>query len=423
MATTTLSYQHVETGVMRRRIAMGITFSIIALLIVLLFAIPLSPQLKTEFAMAPGGITRGLVPNWFAPAKTVTIICAVLASILAVLQLGIGFRKWTNFVLLVEVLLFLFAFLTFSAAGKMLNIGGMLSNALLFSVPIVLGSFSGLLCERSGVVNIAIEGMMLMGAMVGVLIGSITKNMWIGLVCAMASGVLMGGILAVLSIKYKVNQIIAGTVINIFATGLTSYISSKFLQVYQHLNSAPIFPRIPIPLLADIPLIGPIFFNQNLFVYGMYLLFIILQIALFQTRWGLRLRSVGEHPKAADTLGINVFKTRYMAVLLGGLVAGFAGGYFTLGSVGRFDEMMTAGKGFIGLAALNFGNWIPGGCFGAGLIFGFFDTFGTILAILGSAVPPQFMAMLPYLATMIILAGVVGKGRMPAADGTPYEKE
>ena len=204
---------------------------------------------------------------------------------------------------------------------------------------------------------------------------------------------------------------------------MTSFISSKFLQVYQHLNSSPMFTRIPIPVLSDIPFIGPIFFNSNLYNYLMFILLIVLQVALFSTKWGLRVRSVGEHPKAADTLGINVFRTRYMAVLLGGVMAGIGGAYFTLGSVGRFDEMMTAGKGYIGLAAMIFGNWSPIGSFGAGLLFGFADTLGSKLSILGSVIPPEFMAMLPYIVTMIILAGLIGKGQMPAADGTPYEKE
>ncbi len=176
-------------------------------------------------------------------------------------------------------------------------------------------------------------------------------------------------------------------------------------------------------MLADIPLIGPTFFNTNFFVYAMFIFLIIIQVVLFSTRWGLRLRSVGEHPKAADTLGIDVFRTRYVAVILGGMMAGFAGAYFTVGSVGRFDEMMTAGKGFIGLAAMIFGNWMPIGAFGAGLLFGLADTIGSKLSILGSDIPPQFMAMLPYITTMIVLAGVIGRGQPPAADGVPYEKE
>jgi simple sugar transport system permease protein len=228
---------------------------------------------------------------------------------------------------------------------------------------------------------------------------------------------------AVLSIRYKVNQIVSGTVINIFASGLTSYLSSKFLERYQQINFPKIFPSIPIPGLSDIPFIGPIFFNNNIFVYAMFIFIVVLQVALFKTKWGLRVRAVGEHPKAADTLGIDVIKTRYMAVLLGGAMAGFAGAYFTLGSVGRFDRLMTGGRGFIGLAAMIFGNWTPAGSFGAGLVFGFADSLAGKLALLNVAIPSYFLLMAPYIATMIVLAGVVGRGQMPAADGTPYEKE
>jgi simple sugar transport system permease protein len=250
-----------------------------------------------------------------------------------------------------------------------------------------------------------------------------TKNLWLGLLAAIFIGALMALIHGVLSIKYKINQIVSGTVINIFATGLTSYVSSKFMQTNEALNNPGIFPQINIPGLVNIPLIGPILFRNNIFVFSMFIFLIVLQIALFNTVWGLRMRSVGEHPKAADTLGINVIRTRYMAVLLGGMMAGFAGAYFTLGSVGRFDEVMTAGRGFIGLAAMIFGNWTPIGSFGAGLLFGFADSLASRLAILQIPIPSQFLLMAPYVATMIILAGVVGRGQMPAADGTPYEKE
>jgi simple sugar transport system permease protein len=204
---------------------------------------------------------------------------------------------------------------------------------------------------------------------------------------------------------------------------MTSFISAKFLQKYQDLNNPGTFPHWPIPGLAKIPLIGPLLFNHNLFVYAMFLFMIALHIGLFYTRWGLRLRSVGEHPKAADTLGINVYRTRYMAVLLSGMMAGFAGAYFTIGSVGRFDEVMTAGRGFIALAAMIFGNWTPFGSFGAGLLFGFADSLASKLAILGVNIPSEFLLMAPYIATMAVLAGVVGRGQMPAADGVPYEKE
>ncbi len=229
--------------------------------------------------------------------------------------------------------------------------------------------------------------------------------------------------MAVLAIKYKVDQIIAGTVINIFSTGLTSFLSAKFLQKYQHLNNPGRFPNWDLPGLSQIPFIGPIFFSHNLYVYAMYVLLIVLTVALFYTRWGLRLRSVGEHPKAADTLGIPVIRTRYMAVLLGGLMAGFAGTYFTLGSVGRFDEVLTAGRGFIALAAMIFGNWNPFGAFGAGLLFGFSDSLAGKLTILRVPIHNKFLEMAPYLVTIIVLAGVIGRGQPPAAGGKPYEKE
>jgi simple sugar transport system permease protein len=264
--------------------------------------------------------------------------------------------------------------------------------------------------------------MMLMSAMVGTLVGSLT-NLWVGLLCAVLAGGLMGLLHAWLSVTYKTDQIVSGTVINIFALGMTSFISAKFLQRYQDLNNPGIFQPIEIPLLSKIPFLGPLLFNNNLFVYGMFILLILLHIGLFYTRWGLRLRSVGEHPKAADTLGIDVFRTRYMAVILGGLVAGFAGAYFTLGSVGRFDEGLTAGRGFISLAAMIFGNWMPFGGFGAGLLFGFADALAARAAILGIPIPSEFLLMTPYIATMIVLAGVVGRGQMPAADGQPYDKE
>jgi simple sugar transport system permease protein len=212
-------------------------------------------------------------------------------------------------------------------------------------------------------------------------------------------------------------------VINIFSIGLTSFISAKFMQEYQQLNNPPVFTSFAIPGLVNIPFIGPILFFNNLFVYALFIFLALIHFGLFHTRWGLRTRSVGEHPRAADTLGINVFRTRYLAVLLSGMMAGFAGAYFTLGSVGRFDEVMTAGRGFIGLAAMIFGNWMPFGAFGAGLLFGFADSLAVRMAILGSRIPSQFLLMTPYIMTMIVLAGVVGRSQMPAADGTPYEKE
>ena len=425
MATTTSAFhKEIEYISPTRQRVMGVIFLIFGFGIWYLFSRSVEPGVVTKFGMTPSG-SDALVPDLILPTTLTLNLLAILSIILGVIQLvrqG-GFRKYTNLVLGLVAGVFVLSFLVWATAGKSLNMVGLLRSTLLKAVPLTLGAMAGVLSERAGVVNIAIEGMMLSGAMVGCLIASITGNLWIGLIAAVVAGAFYGVVHGVLSIKYKVNQIISGTAINIFSLGMTSYICARFLQPYQNLNHSGIFPQISIPLLYKIPVIGPIFFTNNIYVYAMYFFLIVITIGLFYTRWGLRLRSVGEHPKAADTLGINVFRTRYMAVLLGAMMAGFAGSYFTLGSVGLFDEAMTAGRGFIALAAMIFGNWTPFGSFGASLLFGFADSLASKLAILGVRIPSQFLLMIPYITTMIVLAGVVGRGHMPAADGTPYEKE
>jgi simple sugar transport system permease protein len=406
-----------------RRIATGIIEIFVAFFIYFIFAKTVLPEAITTFAMTPGGITVGTMGDWIVNSQLTLWILAAISLLVGIFQLIKGFGKSTNLMVGLVFLFFIFSFLTWQASGKSLNLAGMLSSAVQLAVPITMGAFSGILCERAGVINIAIEGMMLMSAMFGALMGSVTHNAWLGLLFGVSSSLLLAALHAVLSIKYKINQIISGTVINMFSTGMTSFLSQKFLQTRQELNNPAMFTRFEIPGLSEIPLLGPIFFNTNFFVYLMFFLLLVLQVALFSTRWGLRVRSVGEHPKAADTLGINVIKTRYMAVLLGGLVAGLAGAFFTLGSVGRFDEGMTAGKGFIGLAAMIFGNYTPLGALGAGILFGFADSLGSKLSLLGSLIPSTLMSTAPYLITMIVLAGFVGKGHVPAADGEAYTKE
>ncbi len=405
----------------RQRVT-GLVFLGLAAAIWLLFSRSTDPGLITTFKLVPGGVESNL-PDWQMPTLMTLNLLAIACAFLGGVQLVRGFGKRTNLVLSLVSAFFIFGFLVWAAAGKSMNLTGLLNTALYMSVPITLGAFSGILCERAGVVNIAIEGMMLAAAMVGALVGSISGSLWVGLFAAILTGGLLGLVHAILSIKYLTDQIISGTVINIFAGGMTAFISSKFMQVNQSLNDPGIFKPIEIPLLSKIPIFGPILFDNNIFVYAMFIFMVVLHVGLFYTRWGLRMRSVGEHPKAADTLGINVFRTRYMAVILGGMMAGFAGGYFTLGSVGRFDEFMTAGRGFIGLAAMIFGNWTPFGAFGAGLLFGFSDSLASKVAILGVQIPSQLLGMAPYIVTMIVLAGVVGRGQMPAADGQPYVKE
>ena len=420
----TVSTQNAQVVLSKRRhIGTGVFFLVMALAIAILFLRGTGSDLQTTFGLNPGRATVSVrLPDLVLPTQAslwfLTIVCAFLGG----WQIAKGFRS-TGWALGIVVFAFVAAFLLWAARDRSMNLVGMLSSSLVRAIPIALGAFSGVLCERAAVINIAIEGMMLTSAFIAAWVGSISKNLWIALLAAMLAGAVLASVLAVLSIKFKVNQIIGGTVINIFAVGITSYLSAKFLQVYQNLNNPGIFKQVPIPLLSKIPIIGPIFFEHNIFIYITFLLMILIHVMLFYTRWGLRTRAVGEHPKAADTLGINVFRMRYINVILGGMVAGIGGAFFTIGSVGRFDEVMTAGKGFIGLAAMIFGKWTPFGAFGSSLIFGFADSLQTKLQILQVPIPSEFLLMAPYLVTMIVLAGVIGRAVPPAADGEPYEKQ
>ncbi len=425
MAATTMR-REIELVSPTRQWVMGILFVILGAAIWFFFSRSIiEPGTLTKFGMTIGGATA-TIPDITVPSLLTLNILAALCIGLGIIQIvkPRGFGRYTNWVLGAVAAMFVLAFLTWAAAGKSINLAGLANTTLLKAVPLTLGALSGILCERSGVVNIAIEGMMLMGAMVASLVASVTDSLWLGLLAAVMASAMLGVVHGVLSIKYKTNQIISGTAINIFSIGLTSYISARFLQVnQQELNTPGVFPPIEIPLLSSIPFIGPILFNKNVLVYALFALLVLIHVGLYYTRWGLRMRSVGEHPRAADTLGINVFRTRYISVLLGSMVAGIGGAYFTIGSVSGFDEVMTAGRGFISLAAMIFGNWNPFGSFGAGLLFGFSDSIASRLAILGVKIPSEFLLMTPYIVTMIVLAGVVGRSKMPAADGVPYEKE
>ncbi len=406
----------------RRSVAFGIFFLFLALVMIFVFGRGSQGAGDASFGLN-GADQFADLPQVNLPAAGTTYFLAIVTAFIGGLQLARGFGKRLYLVLGLVVFLFVFAFLVWATADNSLNLFGMLQSTLLRSVPLTLGALSGVLCERAAVINIAIEGMMLTAAFMGVLIGSASSNLWIGLISGALAGALLGAILAVLSIRYRVDQIIAGTVLNIFALGITSYLTARVLVEYQNLNNPGTFKPVSIPLLSKIPMIGPLLFRNNMFVFIMFALIAAVWVGLFKTKWGLRVRAVGEHPKAADTVGINVLRVRYQNVILGGLVAGIAGTYLTLGSVGRFDEGMSAGKGFIALAAVIFGRYNPVGAFGAALIFGFADSLQNKLAILNSGIPSEFLAMAPYLATLLVVAGVVGRARVPAADGQHYIKE
>ena len=419
-------------GISRRRArTFGLIFLAAGLFVLLAFARTASSDQTSIFVLTPARSQALPVPDLPIPSAATLYGIALVCVFLGGWQLARGLRR-TNLALGGVAALFVLAFLIWAARDRSMNLTGLLSSALLRAVPIALAALSGVLCERCGVINIAIEGMMITGAFFAAMMGSVAANIWewpswaslpFGLLSALITGGLLGLLLAVLAVRFKIDQIIAGTAINILALGLTSFLSARILAKFQDLNNSGLFSRVPIPGLSKIPVIGPVFFEQNLLVYLLFILMIVIHVMLFYTRWGLRTRAVGEHPRAADTLGINVFKTRYVNVMLGGMVAGLGGAFLILGSVGRFDELMTAGKGFIGLAAMVFGKWMPFGAFGSALIFGFADALQTKLSILEVPIPSHFLLMAPYLVTMIVLAGVVGEATPPAADGQPYEKQ
>ncbi|MEN6478996.1 MAG: ABC transporter permease [Anaerolineales bacterium] len=408
----------------RRSRTMGVFLILIGLLIYGAFVRSSSVGQLATFGMNPGRQTQAMrIPDITLPVLTSLYVMSLLSVALGVGQLVWGWRRAEGLVLGLVAGLLALAFLTWAARGQSLNLVGILEAAVQRATPIALAALSGVICERSGIINIAIEGMMLTAAMVSSLVGSVTHNLTIALLVSILVSGLLGALLAVLSIRYKVNQIISGTAINILATGATSFISAKFMAPYEYLNTPGKFANWPVPLLSRIPVIGPVFFESNVVVYLLFILLIVVHVMLYYTRWGLRTRAIGEHPRAADTLGVDVLRMRYINVFVGGMVAGLGGVFLVLGSVPRFDELMTAGKGYIGLAAMIFGNWNPFGAFGASLIFGFTETFQAKLQILKVPIPSQFMRMLPYLITMIVLAGVVGRSVPPAAEGQVYEKQ
>jgi simple sugar transport system permease protein len=400
-----------------------VALSVFAVLAVLLFGILGRPgtshfRLSTDsdFFQLPEVQLPTLATGWI-----LSIVLVVLAA--ASIWMVRGARKVPLWLTIVFVVVFMVAFLTWVSADALIPIPGLLIGAVSLSVPLIFGAMSGVISERSGVVNIAIEGQLLAGAFVSAVVASVTRQPLAGLVAAMVAGVLVSFVLAAFAIKYLVDQIIVGVVLNVLVSGLTGFLFSQVLtDNAELLNTPPRFDRIDIPVLGQIPSIGPVLFDQTIIVYFMYLVVAAVAYALFRTRWGLRTRAVGEHPQAADTVGIKVNLRRFWNVSLAGAIAGFGGAYFTLGSVGSFTKDMTAGAGFIALAAVIFGRWDPIRATLAGLLFGFATNLQSVLGIIGSPVPSQFMLMLPYVVTIFAVAGLVGQSRAPAADGKPYIK-
>jgi simple sugar transport system permease protein len=415
-----------ETG-NRRYLASG-TFILLGLIDILIFGF---------FAHSGDAVFALALPTAKVSVPSIHLAAAPACYVLGALTVAAGLirgavnlsRLGKRLVLATAVLASLVALLCWADAANTagaVNLVDLLQGTVTAAIPLVLGALSGVLCERSGVINIAIEGQLISGAFASAVAASLvgaTVGLWSGVIAGAVVGGLVGLLLAVFAIKYRVDQIILGVVINLLAVGMTNYLYDRVVAPYANTwNTGTFFTAIKIPLLGDIPIIGSIFFDSNVFLYITYILIIVIQVGLFRTRWGLRVRAVGEHPTAADTVGIRVLWTRYRNVILGGMVAGIGGAYLTIGNVGFFSPGMSSGFGYIGLAAMIFGRWRPLGAVAAALLFGFSRQLGAVLELLSVPVSSNILSMAPYVATIVAVAGLVGKVRAPAADGKPYVK-
>ncbi len=355
-------------------------------------------------------------------AGVLWILTGIAFGVVGMLQLvrGTSFPWRRSLVILLPLLIA--AVLGTLLTGKIANMTGVFRGTLEYATPITLGAFAGILAERSGMLNIAIEGKFLIGACVAAIVSSVTQVPIAGVLAAVAACAVVGYILAWLGIRHNVDQIIAGVVINIGALGITNFLFLRVLSKNTELNTPATIEAIRIPILADIPVLGPMLFSGTPYLYFTLALMAFFWYMLFRTRWGLRLRASGEKPSAAGTVGIDVLRIRYRAMIMAGMVAGIAGSYLSLVSAGSFQMNMSAGRGFIALAAVIFGAWHPVYAFGAALVFGFSDSAQSLLSILGVDVPPQLLNSVPYIVTIIVVAGVVGRVRGPAAAGQPYNQ-
>ncbi len=377
------------------------------------------------FARRPGDAGFKLTEAGFSltlPAQQFAYVLVLVFVGLGAAQLWRGLGKMSNVVLALATALFVMSFLSWAASGESFSLVGMLQDTVSRSVPITLGALAGILCERSGVINIAIEGMLLAGACAGAVGASLT-NLWLGTLIAMLIGVMLAWILAVFSIKYRVDQVIVGFAINFFALGITSFLSFRVLVPNPDYNSlVPVLP-ISVPLLSKIPFFGQILFVQTIFVYFSFVAVALLTWAMYRTRWGLRTRAAGEYPKAAGTLGVDVIRLRYRNLLIAGAVAGIGGAWWPIGTVGRFDQNITGGRGFIALAAVIFGRWHPVGALSGAIVFALAEAVRLKIGNFDTGIPSEFLLMAPYFVTLVVVAGFVGASRAPKAAGQPYDEQ
>ncbi len=426
-ATIPVGAAGAERVVTRRRAwKTPIVFAIFTVLAIVLF-VGFASGAVANFALSP--IDEAIqIPAIPLNDRPTGIVVAVLLAAITIVSFvrSARYRGTPLWLVAIFAAAALIGFLTWAGAASTthnISFTSLLEGAVTLSIPLVFGALTGVIGERVGVTNIAIEGQLLFGAFTGAVVASLTHSAWAGLIAAAISGVLVGMLLSVFAITYFVDQVIVGVVINVLITGLTNFLYTAWLSPNKAvLNTPPRFDTWDIPGLAQIPIIGPMLFEQTPIVYLGYIAIFAVWWGLFRTRWGLRLRSIGEHPTAADTVGLNVNRWRFWNVAMAGAIAGVGGAYFTLGSVGAFTDGMTGGAGYIALAAVIFGKWHPLRAALAALLFGFTQDLNFQLSAMGSSVPSEFMLMLPYVVTIFAVAGFVGVSRAPAADGQPYIK-
>jgi simple sugar transport system permease protein len=365
------------------------------------------------------------LPDFLVPSNLVGLVLGAVLVAITVVSFVLAQRKRVTplWLTLIFGLLAVVALLAWLAAGNTLPFAFILGNAVVLAVPLALGAMGGIMSERVGVVNIAIEGQLLTGAFLAAVVGSLTDNLYLGLIVAMIGAALLSMVLAVFSIQYLVDQIIVGVVLNVLVLGITNFLYAQWLSNDgQNSNFPGTFPIIPIPGLSAIPVIGPALFEARITTYLAYVIIPVLWFILFKTRLGLRARSVGEHPLAADTVGINVALTRFWWVTFGGLVAGLGGAALTIGAVGAFGRNMSGGQGFIALAVVILGRWHPFSAAAAALLFGFSIVLRVWANQVSPGIPTDFITIVPYVVTLIAVVGFVGRVRAPAATGKPYIK-
>jgi simple sugar transport system permease protein len=377
------------------------------------------------FTRRPGdaGFRISETGQFTLPAQGFAWVLGIVLVALAAAQLLRGFGKLSNVVLALAAATVFMSFLAWAAAGESFSFVGMLQDTVTRSVPITLGALGGILSERSGVINISIEGMLLAAACTSAIAASLT-NLWLGTLVGALTGVGLAAVLAVMSIRYKVDQVIVGFAINFFALGVTSFISFRVLVPNRDtMNSLMPVKPIRLPLLSDIPFFGQILFVQTIFVYFSFVAVALATWGLYRTKWGLRTRAIGEYPKAAGTLGVDVNKLRYRNLLLAGAVTGIGGAWWPIGIVGRFDQNITGGRGFIALAAVIFGRWHPVGALSGAMVFALAEAVRLKIGNFKTGIPSEFLIMAPYVVTLIVVAGFIGASRAPKAAGQPYEDQ